>query len=137
MKKFILLGCIFTLNIFANSTITLNNNDIFIESEKIEISKDKNEIHFMNKLEIKNDYIVISGTSAIYNNDKKILNIKGDMAKIISSASESPFSGHAKNILLYEDNSIELSGEAYFENDGIKFKSSSIKFNQQDGKILN
>jgi hypothetical protein len=59
------------------------------------------------------------------------------MAKIISSASESPFSGHAKNILLYEDNSIELSGEAYFENDGIKFKSSSIKFNQQDGKILN
>ena len=137
MKKFILLGCIFTLNIFANSTITLNNNDIFIESEKIEISKDKNEIHFMNKLEIKNDYIVISGTSAIYNNDKKILNIKGDMAKIISSSSESPFSGQAKNILVYEDNSIELSGEAYFENDGIKFKSSSIKFNQQDGKILN
>ncbi len=137
MKKFILLGCIFTLNIFANSTITLNNNDIFIESEKIEISKDKNEIHFMNKLEIKNDYIVISGTSAIYNNDKKILNIKGDMAKIISSSSESPFSGQAKNILVYEDNSIELSGEAYFENDGIKFKSSSIRFNQQDGKILN
>ena len=137
MKKFILLGCIFTLNIFANSIITLNNNDIFIESEKIEISKDKNEIHFMNKLEIKNDYIVISGTSAIYNNDKKILNIKGDMAKIISSSSESPFSGQAKNILVYEDNSIELSGEAYFENDGIKFKSSSIRFNQQDGKILN
>ena len=137
MKKFILLGCIFTLNIFANSTITLNNNDIFIESEKIEISKDKNEIHFMNKLEIKNDYIVISGTSAIYNNDKKILNIKGDMAKIISSSSESSFSGQAKNILVYEDNSIELSGEAYFENDGIKFKSSSIRFNQQDGKILN
>ena len=137
MKKFILLGCIFTLNIFANSTITLNNNDIFIESEKIEISKDKNEIHFMNKLEIKNDYIVISGTSAVYNNDKKILNIKGDMAKIISSSSESPFSGQAKNILVYEDNSIELSGEAYFENDGIKFKSSSIRFNQQDGKILN
>lgn len=137
MKKFILLGCIFTLNIFANSTITLNNNDIFIESEKIEISKDKNEIHFMNKLEIKNDYIVISGTSAIYNNDKKILNIKGDMAKIISNSSESPFSGQAKNILVYEDNSIELSGEAYFENDGIKFKSSSIRFNQQDGKILN
>ena len=137
MKKFIFLGCIFTLNIFANSIISLNNNDIFIESEKIEISKDKNEIRFINKLKIKNDYIVISGTSAIYNNDKKILNIKGDMAKIISSASESPFSGHAKNILLYEDNSIELSGEAYFENDGIKFKSSSIKFNQQDGKILN
>tara|TARA_B100000780_G_scaffold275884_1_gene243406 strand:- start:726 stop:1139 length:414 start_codon:yes stop_codon:yes gene_type:complete len=137
LKKFIFLGCIFTLNIFANSTISLNNNDIFIESEKIEISKDKNEIRFINKLKIKNDYIVISGTSAIYNNDKKILNIKGDMAKIISSASESPFSGHAKNILLYEDNSIELSGEAYFENDGIKFKSSSIKFNQQDGKILN
>jgi len=137
LKKFIFLGCIFTLHIFANSTISLNNNDIFIESEKIEISKDKNEIRFINKLKIKNDYIVISGTSAIYNNDKKILNIKGDMAKIISSASESPFSGHAKNILLYEDNSIELSGEAYFENDGIKFKSSSIKFNQQDGKILN
>jgi lipopolysaccharide export system protein LptA len=135
LKKFIFLGCIFTLNIFANSTISLNNNDIFIESEKI--SKDKNQINFINKLKIKNDYIVISGTSAIYNNNKKILNIKGDMAKIISSASESPFSGHAKNILLYEDNSIELSGEAYFENDGIKFKSSSIKFNQQDGKILN
>ena len=28
-------------------------------------------------------------------------------------------------------------GDAYFENDGIKFKSSSIKFNQQNGKVLN
>ena len=36
----------------------------------------------------------------------------------------------------FDDNSIELSGDAYFENDGIKFKSSSIKFNQQDGKVL-
>ena len=66
-----------------------------------------------------------------------MLSISGDMAKIVSSSSENPFSGYAKKIIVFEDNTIELIGNAYFENDGIKFKSSSIKFNQQDGKILN
>ena len=114
----------------------MGNNDVFIESEKIEILKDKNEIHFIEKLKIKNEYIVISADSAIYNNDIKIFNISGNLAEIISNSKKSPFTGRAKNIYLYDDNSIELSGDAYFENDGIKFKSSSIKFNQQNGQVL-
>ena len=91
----------------------------------------------MKKLKIKNGYIVISADSAIYSNNDKVLNIFGNLAEITSSSSKSPFAGKAKNIYLFNDNSIELSGDAYFENDGIKFKSSSIKFNQQNGKVLN
>ena len=136
MKNLIFLTLIFTINVSANIAITLSNNDIFIESKKIEILKNKNEIHFIEKLKIKNEYIVISADSAIYNNNNRILNISGNLAEIISNSSESPFAGKAKNIYLFDDNSIELSGDAYFENDGIKFKSSSIKFNQQDGKVL-
>ena len=137
MKNLLFLTFIFTFNASANLAINLSNNDIFIQSEKIEILKEKNEIHFMKKLKIKNDYIVISADSAIYNNNDKVLNISGNLAEITSSSSKSPFAGKAKNIYLFNDNSIELSGDAYFENDGIKFKSSSIKFNQQNGKVLN
>ena len=137
MKNLIFLTFILTFNASANLAINLSNNDIFIQSEKIEILKEKNEIHFMKKLKIKNDYIVISANSAIYNNNDKVLNISGNLAEITSSSSNSPFAGKAKNIYLFNDNSIELSGDAYFENDGIKFKSSSIKFNQQNGKVLN
>jgi lipopolysaccharide export system protein LptA len=137
LKNLIFLTFIFNFNAYANLAINLSNNDIFIQSEKIEILKEKNEIHFMKKLKIKNDYIVISADSAIYNNNDKVLNISGNLAEITSSSSKSPFAGKAKNIYLFNDNSIELSGDAYFENDGIKFKSSSIKFNQQNGKVLN
>tara|TARA_B110000008_G_scaffold20649_1_gene19057 strand:- start:389 stop:802 length:414 start_codon:yes stop_codon:yes gene_type:complete len=137
LKKFVFLTFIFTLDASANLAINLSNNDIFIQSEKIEILKEKNEIHFMKKLIIKNDYIVISADRAIYSNNDKVLNISGNLAEITSSSSKSPFAGKAKNIYLFNDNSIELSGDAYFENDGIKFQSSSIKFNQQNGKVLN
>ena len=136
MKNLLFLPLIFTLNVYANLSISMGNNDVFIESEKIEILKDKNEIHFIEKLKIKNEYIVISADSAIYKNDVKIFNISGNLAEIISNSKQSPFAGRAKNIYLYDDNSIELSGDAYFENDGIKFKSSSIKFNQQNGQVL-
>ena len=136
MKNLIFLSFIFTLNVSANLAINLSKNDIFIESGKIEILKNKNEIHFIENLKIKNEHIVISADSAIYNKDKKILNISGNLAEITSNSSESPFAGKAKNIYLFDDNSIELSGDAYFENDGIKFRSSSIKFDQQNGEVL-
>ena len=87
-------------------------------------------------LKIKNEYILISGSNAVFNNQKKILNISGNKVNIFSNSSENIFSGSAKTIFIYADNSIELFGDAVFENDGIKFKSSSIKFNQQNGKIL-
>jgi lipopolysaccharide export system protein LptA len=87
-------------------------------------------------LKIKNEYILISGSNAVFNKQKKILNISGNKVNIFSNSSENIFSGSAKTIFIYADNSIELSGDAVFENDGIKFKSSSIKFNQQNGKIL-
>ena len=65
MKNLLFLTLIFTLNVYANLSINIGNNDVFIESEKIEILKDKNEIHFIEKLKIKNEYIVISADSAI------------------------------------------------------------------------
>jgi len=136
LKNLIFLSFIFTINVSANLAINLSKNDIFIESGKIEILKNKNEIHFIENLKIKNEHIVISADSAIYNKNKKVLNISGNLAEITSNSSESPFAGKAKNIYLFDDNSIELSGDAYFENDGIKFKSSSIKFDQQDGAVL-
>ena len=108
MKNLIFLTFIFTFNASANLAINLSNNDIFIQSEKIEILKEKNEIHFMKKLKIKNDYIVISADSAIYNNNDKVLNISGNLAEITSSSFNSPFAGKAKNIYLFNDNSIEL-----------------------------
>ena len=127
---------LFSIFSYSNTNITIGESDIYIESKRIEINKENNEIYFKDMLKIKNEYILISGSNAVFNNQKKILNISGNKVNIFSNSSENIFSGSAKTIFIYADNSIELSGDAVFENDGIKFKSSSIKFNQQNGKIL-
>ena len=136
MKINYLLILLFSIFSYSNTNITIGESDIYIESKRIEINRENNEIHFKDMLEIKNEYILISGSNAVFNNQKKILNITGNKANIFSNSSENTFSGSAETIFINADNSIELFGDAVFENDGIKFKSSSIKFNQQNGKIL-
>ncbi len=136
MKINYLLILLFSIFSYSNTNITIGESDIYIESKRIEISRENNEIHFKDMLKIKNEYILISGSNAVFNNQKKILNITGNKANIFSNSSENTFSGSAETIFINADNSIELFGDAVFENDGIKFKSSSIKFNQQNGKIL-
>ena len=136
MKINYLLILLFSIFSYSNTNITIGESDIYIESKRIEINKDNNEIYFKDMIKIKNEYILISGSNAVFNNQKKILNISGNKVNIFSNSSDNIFSGSAKTIFIYADNSIELSGDAVFENDGIKFKSSSIKFNQQNGKIL-
>ena len=136
MKINYLLILLFSIFSYSNTNITIGESDIYIESKRIEINKENNEIYFKDMLKIKNEYILISGSNAVFNNQKKILNISGNKVNIFSNSSDNIFSGSAKTIFIYADNSIELSGDAVFENDGIKFKSSSIKFNQQNGKIL-
>ncbi len=136
MKITYLLILFFSIFSYSNTNITIGESDIYIESKRIEINKENNEIYFKDMLKIKNEYILISGSNAVFNKQKKILNISGNKVNIFSNSSENIFSGSAKTIFIYADNSIELSGDAVFENDGIKFKSSSIKFNQQNGKIL-
>ena len=136
MKINYLLILLFSIFSYSNANITIGESDIYIESKRIEISRENNEIHFKDMLKIKNEYILISGSNAVFNNQKKILNITGNKANIFSNSSENTFSGSAETIFINADNSIELFGDAVFESDGIKFKSSSIKFNQQNGKIL-
>ena len=136
MKINYLLILLFSIFSYSNTNITIGESDIYIESKRIEINRENNEIHFKDMLKIKNEYILISGSNAVFNNKKKILNITGNKANIFSNSSENTFSGSAETIFINADNSIELFGDAVFENDGIKFKSSSIKFNQQNGNIL-
>ena len=136
MKINYLLILLFSIFSYSNTNITIGESDIYIESKRIEINTENNEILFKDMLKIKNEYILISGSNAVFNNQKKILNITGNKANIFSNSSENTFSGSAETIFINADNSIELFGDAVFENDGIKFKSSSIKFNQQNGKIL-
>ena len=136
MKITYLLILFFSIFSYSNTNITIGESDIYIESKRIEINKENNEIYFKDMLKIKNEYILISGSNAVFNKQKKILNISGNKVNIFSNSSENIFSGSAKTIFIYADNSIELFGDAVFENDGIKFKSSSIKFNQQNGNIL-
>jgi len=136
LKITYLLILFFSIFSYSNTNITIGESDIYIESKRIEINKENNEIYFKDMLKIKNEYILISGSNAVFNKQKKILNISGNKVNIFSNSSENIFSGSAKTIFIYADNSIELFGDAVFENDGIKFKSSSIKFNQQNGNIL-
>lgn len=136
MKINYLLALAFSFSCYGNTNISIGENNILVDAQKIEINKKDKEIYFKDGLNIENEYIFINGNSAIFNNTNKILNISGNKAKIRSNSLENPFSGSANSILIYSDNSIELNGDAIFQNDGITFKSSSIKFNQQNGRII-
>ena len=134
MLKFkLLVVFIFSFQAFT-SELTINKN-LVINSISIEIMKDADEIFFKEKVNIDTGELLIKADSAIYSNLKKIITLSGNPSLINSKSKDRKFSGQASKIIFFDNNKIQLSGNAIMNYDDLSISSNVIIFNPQNGKI--
>ena len=134
MLKFkLLVVFIFSFQAFT-SELTINKN-LVINSISIEIMKDADEIFFKEKVNIDTGELLIKADSAIYSNLKKIITLSGNPSLINSKSKDRKFSGQASKIIFFDNNKIQLSGNATMNYDDLSISSNVIIFNPQNGKI--
>lgn len=134
MLKFkLLVVFIFSFQAFT-SELTINKN-LVINSISIEIMKDADEIFFKEKVNIDTGELLIKADSAIYSNLKKIITLSGNPSLINSKSKDKKFSGQASKIIFFDNNKIQLSGNATMNYDDLSISSNVIIFNPQNGKI--
>jgi lipopolysaccharide transport protein LptA len=132
-KVLVLFICIFSIEAFTNE-LTINKN-LVINSISIEIMKDADEVFFKEKVNIDTGELVIKADSAIYSNIKKIITLSGNPSLINSKSKDKKFSGQASKIIFFDNNKIQLSGNATMNYDNLSISSNVIIFNPQNGKI--
>ena len=134
MLKFkLLVVFIFSFQAFT-SELTIKKN-LVINSISIEIMKDADEIFFKEKVNIDTGELLIKADSAIYSNLKKIITLSGNPSLINSKSKDKKFSGQASKIIFFDNNKIQLSGNATMNYDDLSISSNVIIFNPQNGKI--
>ena len=134
MLKFkLLVVFIFSFQAFT-SELTINKN-LVINSISIEIMKDADEVFFTENVNIDTGELVIKADSAIYSNLKKIITLSGNPSLINSKSKDKKFSGQASKIIFFDNNKIQLSGNATMNYDDLSISSNVIIFNPQNGKI--
>ena len=111
------------------------NQDIQIRSNAVEFLKDSNQISFINDVEISSEFVSISAKSAIYDNNDKIISVKGKPSSIKSSENDLFFSGTAEKIIFFSDEKIHLIGNAFLKYENISISSNIIIFNPRTGKF--
>tara|TARA_B100000900_G_scaffold379611_1_gene364652 strand:- start:651 stop:1067 length:417 start_codon:yes stop_codon:yes gene_type:complete len=131
----------FSIITFASLIIALKiftaplNEDIQIRSNAVEFLKDSNQISFINDVEISSEFVSISAKSAIYDNNDKIISVKGKPSSIKSSENDLFFSGTAEKIIFFSDEKIHLIGNAFLKYENISISSNIIIFNPQTGQF--
>ena len=132
IKVFFLLTIV-SISFYASS-FELNEN-IEIQADKVELSKDENKIYFKNNVQILSKNIEISADSASYDNEKNILTLLGAPSQIKSIKEEVFFRGHAEKILFFNNEEVHLIRNANMKYDKISVSSNMIIFNPITGKI--
>ena len=109
--------------------------DIKIKSDTVEFLKEVNQISFINNVEIISNFVSISAKSAIYDDLKQVISIKGMPTSIESNNGDTLFSGTAEKILFFNDEKVHLVGNASMKYENFSISSNIIIFNPKIGKI--
>lgn len=124
---------ILALALNLNAEISINN--LIITSEYVEISKDRNQVIFKDKVKIDSGTLVITANEAVYDGKKKIITVKGNPSLIDSLLKDLSFRGEASKIIFFANNKVQLVGKANMIYDDINISSNAITFNPQNGSI--
>ena len=109
--------------------------DIQIKSDTVEFLKEVNQISFLNNVEIVSNFVSISAKSAIYDDLKQVISIKGTPTSIESNSGDTFFSGTAEKILFFNDEKVHLVGNASMKYENISISSNIIILNPKTGKF--
>jgi len=110
-------------------------DNLIINSESVEIKKDSSKVIFLHDVEIKTGFLTIKADTALYDNIKKIVSLKGTPSLIKSTSEEQNFNGNAEKIIFYSNSKVHLLGNATMDYENIKISSNSIIFNPQNGAV--
>jgi lipopolysaccharide transport protein LptA len=110
-------------------------DNLIINSESVEIKKNSSQVIFLHDVEIKTGFLTIKADTALYDNIKKIVSLKGTPSLIKSTSEEQNFNGNAEKIIFYSNSKVHLLGNATMDYENIKISSNSIIFNPQNGAV--
>ena len=133
MKKiyaFILIILFNSIELFSDL-----KSDIRINSDIVEFIENKNQINFLNNVEISSDFVNIKAETAVYDDIREVISIIGEPSTIISNKKDNYFDGNAKEIIFYNDEKVHLIGDAIMKYNNISISSNIIIFNPRTGKI--
>ena len=133
-KKYLILFYLFLLTFDINSTSFIDH--VEIKSDKVEFSNNSKNVRFLSNVNINSNYVVISASSAIYDNKKELISISGDPSSIRSNKNDNNFNGEAEKIIFFSDEKVHLIGNAYIKFDNLSISSNLIIFNPRSGKIM-
>lgn len=133
MKKiyaFILIILFNSIELFSDL-----NSDIRINADIVEFIENKNQINFLQNVEISSNFVNIKAETAVYDDIREVISIIGEPSTIISNKKDNYFDGNAKEIIFYNDEKVHLIGDAIMKYDNISISSNIIIFNPRIGKI--
>ena len=133
MKKiyaFILIILFNSIELFSDL-----NSDIRINADIVEFIENKNQINFLNNVEISSDFVNIKAETAVYDDTREVISIIGEPSTIVSNKKDNYFDGNAKEIIFYNDEKVHLIGDAIMKYNNISISSNIIIFNPRTGKI--
>ena len=133
-KKYLILFCLSLLTFDINSTSFIDH--VEIKSDKVEFSNNSKNVSFLSNVNINSNYVVISASSAIYDNKKELISISGDPSSIRSNKNDNNFNGEAEKIIFFSDEKVHLIGNASIKFDNLSIRSNLIIFNPMSGKIM-
>ena len=126
---------IYLIVIAFSLPVTTFEKDIQIKSDTVEFLKEVNQISFLNNVEIISNFVSISAKSAIYDDLKQVISIKGTPTSIESNSGDAFFSGTAEKILFFNDEKVHLVGNASMKYENISISSNIIILNPKTGKF--
>ena len=133
-KKYLILFYLFLLTFDINSTSFIDH--VEIKSDKVEFSNNSKNVSFLSNVNINSNYVIISASSAIYDNKKELISISGDPSLIRSNKNDNNFNGEAEKIIFFSDEKVHLIGNASIKFDNLSISSNLIIFNPRSGKIM-
>jgi len=131
-KIFILFLIFFS---FQSYSLDSFKKTIEIKSGSIEFIDKESMIKFIDGVEINSEMVNISAIEAIYDDIENTITMIGNPSEIQSLKESNIFKGYANKIIFYDDNKIELFGNAYIKYENLSITSNSIVFNPITGKI--
>tara|TARA_A100001234_G_C12545066_1_gene350578 strand:+ start:161 stop:571 length:411 start_codon:yes stop_codon:yes gene_type:complete len=131
-KIFILFLIFFS---FQSYSLESFKKTIEIKSGSIEFIDKDSMIKFIDGVEINSEMVNILAIEAIYDDIENTITMIGNPSEIQSLKESNIFKGYANKIIFYDDNKIELFGNAYIKYENLSITSNSIVFNPITGKI--
>ena len=133
MNKIFILFLIFFS--FQSYSLESFKKTIEIKSGSIEFIDKESMIKFIDGVEINSEMVNILAIEAIYDDIENTITMIGNPSEIQSLKESNIFKGYANKIIFYDDNKIELFGNAYIKYENLSITSNSIVFNPITGKI--